>query len=411
MPAEENRLQEVIRLGLELAEVRDVDLLLEHVLDAARRFVAADAGSIYVKDGDLLHFRHAQNDTLSGRLEPGKKLIFTTFSVPINSRSISGYVAESGQPLNIADVDRLPEGVPYSFDRHYDELSRYRTRSMLTLPLKTNRGKIIGVLQLINAKDEAGGVVPFDDELMPFVRHLANNAAIAIGRAQLTRTTILRMISMAELRDPKETGAHVNRVGAYSVEIFEAWARKKGLPRHEIDSTRDALRMAAMLHDVGKVAISDLILKKPGRFTEEEFAIMKEHTLLGARLFLDSQSELDELARDVALNHHERWDGRGYPGHVEVETGKPLPGRAGEDGRARGKEKEEIPLLGRIVAVADVYDALCSRRVYKQAWGEDEVLKEMREQAGRQFDPEIIDVFFESLDVMRSISHRYPDQE
>src|SRR6185369_1478444 len=173
-----------------------------------------------------------------------------------------------------------------------------------------------------------------------------NSAANAVERAKLTRGIIHRMNKMAELRDPKETGSHVNRVASYSVAIYEAWANKKGLPMTEIDRNRDLLRLAAMLHDVGKVAISDVILKKPGRFTPEEYEIMKQHTLFGAQLFGEMYSDIDAVAMDVTLNHHERWDGNGYPGHLDPLTGITLPGYEDADGRARGKKGEEIPLFG-----------------------------------------------------------------
>jgi response regulator RpfG family c-di-GMP phosphodiesterase len=216
---------------------------------------------------------------------------------------------------------------------------------------------------------------------------------------------------MAEMRDPKETTAHVNRVGGYAVEIYETWAHRHHVMQKEIDKNRDVLRMAAMLHDVGKVAISDLILMKPGKFDENEFEIMKQHTILGTRLFLDPQSDFDAAAAQVALNHHERWDGQGYPGHVDVATGDPLPGFEGRNGSARGKCGEEIPLFGRIVAIADVYDALSCQRVYKRAWNESEVLANLKTGAGRHFDPELVEIFFACLDVLRSIQKRYQDHQ
>jgi len=165
-----------------------------------------------------------------------------------------------------------------------------------------------------------------------------------------------------------------------------------------------------MLHDVGKVAISDMILKKPGRFSDEEYEIMKQHTWLGARLFRDARSDFDEIAAEVALNHHERWDGKGYPGYIDVNNGEAQPGKIDEHGRAIGKKGEDIPLYGRIVALADVYDALCSKRVYKEAWEEDKVLEVIREERGKQFDPDVVDAFFEQLEVIRSIAQRYPDE-
>jgi response regulator RpfG family c-di-GMP phosphodiesterase len=280
---------------------------------------------------------------------------------------------------------------------------------MLTVPLKTNRGNILGVLQIINAMNSRAEVIPFDPEDEPFVLHFANTASMVLQRAQMTRALILRMIRMAELRDPKETGAHVNRVASYAVEIYEQWAYPRNIPPNEIEKNRDILRMAAMLHDVGKVAISDLILKKPARFNEEEFEIMKSHTYLGARLFGNKHSEFDEVASVVALTHHENWDGTGYPGDLDADTGKPI--RTDTQGRALPLTGEEIPIWGRIVALADVYDALCSRRVYKEAWDEDSVLKEIRALSGKKFDPELVDIFFGCLDVLKSISNRYPDEE
>jgi response regulator RpfG family c-di-GMP phosphodiesterase len=239
--------------------------------------------------------------------------------------------------------------------------------------------------------------------------HFASIAAVALERAQMTRAIILRMIRMAELRDPKETGAHVNRVGGFAVELYEKWALKRNLAQKEIDSNRDILRMAAMLHDVGKVAISDLILKKPGRFNNDEFEVMKQHTILGAQLFLGQKSDFDEAASQVALSHHERWDGKGYPGYVDIHTGQPMAGHTGSNGQAQGKEREDIPLFGRIVALADVYDALSSARIYKEAWEESEVLATIEKEAGYHFDPELVEIFFSSIDVLRSIQKRYAD--
>jgi HD-GYP domain-containing protein (c-di-GMP phosphodiesterase class II) len=175
----------------------------------------------------------------------------------------------------------------------------------------------------------------------------------------------------------------------------------------EIDKKRDVLRMAAMLHDVGKVAVSDIILKKPGKLTGKEREIMESHTFVGARLFMDRHSEFDDVAAQVALTHHENWDGTGYPGRVNIKDGKPAdPDDKGEAVPLKGGE---IPIYGRVVAVADVYDALRSHRVYKEAWREEDVLHEMQRLAGSKFDPELVEVFFESLETLRSISARYPD--
>jgi len=162
-----------------------------------------------------------------------------------------------------------------------------------------------------------------------------------------------------------------------------------------------------MLHDVGKVAISDTILKKPDRFTPEEYKIMQTHTVYGAGLFTSTNSQMDDLALEIALTHHENWDGTGYPGWVDPLSGEII--KADDEGRPLGRKGEEIPLGGRIVAVADVYDALCSKRVYKEPWGEEDVLKEMRKLSGTKFDPELIEIFFEILPNIKQTQNHFPD--
>ena len=336
-----SKLKQIIELDTELHKIQDLDILLERILFEARRVVRADAGSLYIKEGDKLVINYAQNDTKQKTLPEGQKLIYRVFRVEINKKTISGYVAATGESVNIPDVYEIPKDAPYSFDPSFDKISGYRTKSNLTVPIRTNMGEILGVLQILNSLDASGNAVPFskDDALM--VTHFAANATVALQRAQMTRAILLRMIRMAELRDPKETGPHVNRVAGYAVEIYERWATKRGHPSQQIQKTRDNLRMAAMLHDVGKVAISDLILKKPARFTDDEYSIMKTHTSLGARLFVDKQSDFDEIAQMVALTHHENWDGSGYPGHINIETGDPV--ERNENGTGPGKERRRNP--------------------------------------------------------------------
>jgi HD-GYP domain-containing protein (c-di-GMP phosphodiesterase class II) len=172
------------------------------------------------------------------------------------------------------------------------------------------------------------------------------------------------------------------------VEVYQRWAENHNIPKSEIRMKSDVLRIAAMLHDVGKIGIPDVILKKPAKLTDEEYEVMKTHTSLGADLFINIFNEVDQMSRDVAVCHHERWDGKGYP---------------------RGLAGENIPLAGRIVAIADVYDALMSKRVYKSAWDEEDVIKYLREQAGNQFDPELIDIFISVYDIIKAIRNRYSE--
>ncbi len=409
MLTEKQKFSKIISLGVEISQVKDLDVLLERILKEARLLASADAGTIYVKEDDKLKFSYTQNVTMQKRLPAGKKLIYATFTLPINNQTIAGYVANTGETLNLPDVYKLPSTLPFSFNRKFDDLSGYRTQSMLTFPLRTNRGDIIGVLQLINATSSRGKVVPFKKADEPLIMHFANQAAAAIERAQLTRAMILRTIKMAELRDPKETGAHVNRVASYAVAIYEHWADKRGIPHEVVEKNRDILRMAAMLHDVGKVAITDTILKKPGRLTDEEREVMKQHTYMGARLFSEQYSDFDEASMLVALNHHEKWDGTGYPGHINPFDGTTVPGHESSSGGAQPKKGEEIPLFGRLVALADVYDALSSKRVYKERWDEAQVLEELRACSGTHFDPEIVETFFACIETIRNIAERYPD--
>jgi HD-GYP domain-containing protein (c-di-GMP phosphodiesterase class II) len=262
---------------------------------------------------------------------------------------------------------------------------------------------------MINSKDNTGNTIPFSQNDEFLLTHFAANVTVALQRAYVTRSMILRMIRMSELRDPKETGSHVNRVAGYAVEIYEGWARLHKVPGPQREKFRDILKISAMLHDVGKVAISDVILKKPGRFTEEEYLVMQHHTIYGAGLFDDLHSELDAVSRDIALTHHENWDGSGYPGWVDPISKKSV--KTDARGNTRGKKEEEIPFAGRIVALADVYDALCSRRVYKEPWSEDQVLSEIRSLRETKFDPELTDVFFDTLPNIQHIQSLYPEQE
>jgi HD-GYP domain-containing protein (c-di-GMP phosphodiesterase class II) len=415
MAAKKPDFRSIIRLDSELNQIQDLDLLLERILTEARRVVRADAGSIYVKEyvkeNDLelekLVVKYAQNDTLQRELPAGKKLNYSVFSVAINEKTISGYCAMTKELVNVPDVYHIFPDAPYSYSTSYDRISGYKTTSTLAIPLKTAEGRLLGVIQMINSKDKEGNSIPFsqDDELL--ITHFATNATVALQRAYVTRAMILRMIRMSELRDPKETGTHVNRVAGYAVEIYDCWAYRHGISDQDREKFRDILRIAAMLHDVGKVAISDVILKKPARFTPEEYLIMQHHTIYGAALFDDPQSPMDLISREIALTHHENWDGTGYPGWIDPLTQKTI--KADAEGKPLGRRGEEIPLTGRIVAIADVFDALCSKRVYKDPWTEDQVIAEIQHLAGTKFDPELVDIFFEILPNIKQIQSLYPE--
>ena len=397
-------LQSIFEIDQKLNEIQDIDVLLERILTEARKIVNADAGSIYEVQGKNLAIKYAQNDTQSAKLQPGEKLPFLAFSFPITEKSISGYVALTGESLNIHDAYEIPKGVPYSFNPASDTATGYHTKSMLTIPLKIADSSLLGVLQIINAKNEDGEYIEFDEDAVLYINHFAANAANALGQAKSRRDLIDAMTEMANMRDPKETGMHVARVSKFSVEIYDRWAFNHKVDEATREKFRDFLATASKCHDFGKIGIEDKILKKPGRFDDDERAIMNSHTCLGALLFKNFNSPLFEMCQNINLRHHEWWDGtRGYPGkfdYTKYEQGNPLP-------KAEGLKGEEIPLEARIVSVADVFDALSHARVYKPAWTMDDAVNEIQKCSGTQFDPGVVEAFMQIKDRLIAISNSY----
>ena len=190
--------------------------------------------------------------------------------------------------------------------------------------------------------------------------------------------TIIRLLSALESRDD-ETGGHVRRIGLFSAMLAE----KAGWPTERVGD----LRLAAPMHDIGKIGVPDAILLKKGRLSPPEFEIIKSHTTIGAQILMGSEFPMLQMAHDIALSHQEKWDGSGYPNAL-----------SGED----------IPAVGRIVSLVDVFDALSRDRVYKKAFPMDEVLLKMSQGRGSHFDPFYYDLFLESLEEFRQISAENP---
>lgn len=190
---------------------------------------------------------------------------------------------------------------------------------------------------------------------------------------------IYKMGEIGETRS-KETGNHVKRVAEYSGLL----AILCGLDEKEVN----ILLVASPMHDIGKVGISDSILKKPGKLTVEEFDIMKEHSMIGYNILKDSKRDILKAAAIVAKEHHEKYDGSGYP---------------------CGLKGEEIHIYGRITALADVFDALGSERCYKEVWEDEKIFQLFKEEKGKHFDPKLIDLFFDNLDKFLQIRERYKD--
>ena len=185
--------------------------------------------------------------------------------------------------------------------------------------------------------------------------------------------TIHRLVIAAEYRD-EDTGDHIIRIGRYSALITE----KLGVP----DIKAKDMLYAAPMHDIGKIGIPDHILLKQGKLTDEEFDIVKTHTAIGAKILSNSSAKIIMLAEQIALSHHERWDGQGYP---------------------NGLSGKDIPLAGRIVAVADVFDALRSKRPYKETFPVEVALDIMKKERGKHFDPDVLDIFLTNMDEVLKI--------
>ncbi len=393
----QTRAHSLMELGLKLNQIHDLHELLERILKEAMHLVRADAGTIFLREDTHLRFAHFRNQTLAERTALGQAPQISSFRLPITDRSIAGWVCLTGQELHIADCYAIPPDAPYKFESSFDQLLGYRTRAMIAMPMRNQLGRILGVMELINPLHEDGTPrASFSEGDIKLIGHFANVATVALERAHRMNNNLWRMISMAELRDPAETRRHVERVAAYSIVIFDEWARRHGLIGTAFERLRLRLDTAAKVHDIGKFEISDTILTKPGPLTPEEFEIVKQHVHAGANLYVNDPDDFDEAARLVALMHHERWDGSGYPGIVE-------------GGGRRGRRGTEIPLNARIVGLADVLDALLSPRCYKEAWSEDRAFEAIKEQSGKHFDPELVEILFACVDQMREVRQRLPE--
>ena len=365
-------LRSLLQVGVNLTAISDLPTMLGMILEEVRRLARAEAGSLYTLQKGRLRLAAVQNDRVASvviaKMLKGKEF-------PVNSDSLVGYVASSGEVMNIANTYALPPGTPFRINRDFDANTGYRARSILAIPLRCPGGRCIGVLELFNRIDEDGKVRAFPDETCGATLTLASMAAVTIHNALLQEDlrrasldTIIRLSVAAEFRD-NETSEHLRRISQTSTLIAE----KMGLMPEQVT----VIRLASPMHDVGKIGIPDAILQKPGRLTAEERRVIEEHPLIATEILGDPLNDLVDAARAVALTHHEKWDGTGYP---------------------HGLAGEQIPMIGRIVGLADVFDALVSKRTYKDAMPVEEALDIIRAEKGKHFCPDAVDAFFEVLD-------------
>jgi len=377
------RLREItglFNISESIASIRDEDRLLDFVLSAAIERVEATRGSIMMvsEDGTRLEVKRSV----------GLPSDLARASVKVGE-SISGWVAANVQPLLVENL-------------HQDERLRTLARggatgSFVSVPLEhkastleettITESALPKVLAVLNVSDKAGGG-SFTESDLKALSIVANHSAAAIENVRLIRDIedaqreiVFTLGEIVETRS-RETGNHVKRVAEYS--------KMLGLKCGMTVPESEVLRLASPLHDVGKVGIPDAILNKPGKLTEEEFEVIKTHAQIGYDMLKVTKGRVLQAAAIVALQHHEKFDGTGYP---------------------QGLKGKDIHIFGRIVGIADVFDALGVARVYKNAWPLEEILALFQNQRGKHFDPDILDVFFDNLDEILAIRDAFPDDD
>jgi len=348
LPAIKLRLDVIFEVGRALNSAIDIDELLALIAGKTSELVSADRCSIFVVDGD--------NRTLWTKAQTGRERI----SIPIDS-GIAGAAASQRAMIHVEDAY-----LDSRFNPEVDRQSGYITRNILATPMFTMEGELIGVLQAINSN--RGGFSTTDMAMFDAIAGFAANAlqnSLLYDELRKTFLSVIEVMAASIDAKHKYTAGHTARVATYSIGI----ARKMGWEEKELD----ALRVAAYLHDYGKIGIPDAILQKPSSLTDNEFSQMKSHAEITRELL--SKMHLTKQYRDVPLvasSHHERMDGKGYP---------------------LGLAGEEIPLGARVMAVADVFDALTSDRDYRKAMEPKAAVELMQRQVGTAFDPEVFAVF------------------
>ena len=359
------QLQLLLSLAAKINSSLELRSVLVSILRAAEEITNAEASSILLKSGEGLSFEVATG-------EKADKLVKLTLK---RGEGIAGYVAETGKPVIINDTSKDSR-----HKKEIDEVIGFKTRNLLAVPLRLN-DEVIGVLEVINKRDDEG----FDEADKSDLMLLAELSAIAIDKArrhealqELFLNSIRALTAALDARDPYTRG-HSERVTQFALAIAEELSLS--------EEEKKNLELAALLHDIGKVGIEDAILKKPGRLSPEEYELMKTHPEKGYSI-LKFIKQLEPLLCGVRY-HHEHYDGSGYP--------------AGLNG-------EEIPLYARIIAIADIFDALTSDRPYRPRFTEHEAIRIMREEAGRQLDPEVFEAFMRAYEKGKIRAQSYQDE-
>lgn len=377
VPSQYARFTRIAEVGVLLAGERHLPRLYDLIVREALALCNAQAGAVYIRQDELLE-PAAMRAQLPGDGNPFRD--FGKSPVPLGPQSLCGQAALNDRIFNIPDMHAFPEEHPALLYPEFAELSREQARTLLAVPMKTPQSGTMGILLLLNAMSSDGSVVPFDPLLEDLMSAVAEQGALAIQSVrwaiqlhQAYQDTLYRLSLAAEYREDP-SGSHVRRVGLYSGLIAKAY----GLPEERAET----IRIASTMHDIGKITIPETILLKPGPLTPEEFEQMKKHTTLGALILGGSKTEVLRVAERIALTHHEKFDGTGYP---------------------FGQAGVEIPLEGRIVGLIDVLDALTTPRPYKKPIAFPDAVRIVQQESGKHFDPDCVLAFLKVQDEIRRI--------
>jgi HD-GYP domain-containing protein (c-di-GMP phosphodiesterase class II) len=305
----EERIRKLNQIGIALSSETNLEKLLSLVVREVRGFTGADAGSLYIREADNLCFEVAQNETIARR-GGGQDANFRPFPLPLTRTSIAGFVALTGQILNIDDVYDLEmdTSTEFSFNRDFDERNQYRSRSMLVVPMLDHRGDNIGVLQLINALDGEGRVIPFPKAVEPLVASLASQAAVAVRNAQLIvsiknvfAALVRYSASAIDARSP-HTAGHSRRVAQYSLLMARAIDKRREGHFADVNFSAEELEelnYAAWLHDIGKIGVREQVLEKAGKLNDDRMALVRaRYDEIGLSIELGFHKKLLELYRE-----------------------------------------------------------------------------------------------------------------
>ncbi|MFQ5769673.1 MAG: HD domain-containing phosphohydrolase [bacterium] len=279
----EEQIKKLNTIGIALSSEHNLNNLLELIVKEARNFTNADGGSLYIKEKGKLNFLVAQTESLEKRNNKNKS--FKSFYLPLTKESIAGYVAVTGESLNIEDVYDLPPNVEYRVAKRFDSMSGYRSKSMLVVPMRDHTNEIIGVLQLINSLNSHGQIVPFKPEYESLILSLASQAAVAIRNVKLIeeiknlfRSLVRYSAKAIDARSP-HTAGHSGRVAKYSVRMAKAINEETDGRLGNIYFTREEieeLRMAGWLHDIGKIGVKEHVLEKSNKLTDDQIEVIIE---------------------------------------------------------------------------------------------------------------------------------------